>query len=143
MPAHLTRSNGWAVTLHSSLAHLRSLIPGAQSALKLVSVSAGTGKSDQFAFYEASTGNILSSGSTDTLDFVRANRCRLLEWLGRGVNINWGCNYLRHEVDSNTGMVNVVFTNGLSTQGYVLVGCDGIDSPGTLNPICCHVILLI
>ncbi|KZP28543.1 FAD/NAD(P)-binding domain-containing protein [Athelia psychrophila] len=127
-PAHLTNSDGWAITLHSALAHLRNLLPGAQAALERISVCAGSGHSDQFAFYQGSPGKILSCGTTDTLDFVRANRHRLLEWLGHGVNINWGCTYLRHEIDNDTGRVTVIFTNGTSTQGHVLVGCDGLDS---------------
>ncbi|KZP08853.1 FAD/NAD(P)-binding domain-containing protein [Athelia psychrophila] len=127
-PAHLIRSEGWAITLHSALAHLRNLLPDAPAALERISVCAGTGQSDQFAFYQGSTGTMLSSGTTNTLDFVRANRHRLLEWLGRSMNINWGCTYLRHEVDNDTGTVTVVFTNGTSTQGHVLVGCDGLDS---------------
>ncbi|KAF7981249.1 hypothetical protein HWV62_34623 [Athelia sp. TMB] len=127
-PANISRDSGWALTLHTALPHLRALFShtNANEILDKISVCAGSGQPDQFVFYDGRTADLLSAGSADTLDFVRANRGRLLDWLAEGVNVKWGCTYAGHEV--HNGAFTVYFTDGSSTQGHILVGCDGIDS---------------
>lgn len=111
------------------LPHLRKILEGSVPGFDSISVSAGTSQSDEFAFYNGYTKELQSAGSASDLDFIHANRDRLINALESGLDIQWGKTYERHEVVDD--VVTVYFKDGTSAQGDILVGCDGVDSKGT------------
>lgn len=118
----------WPVTLHSILPHLRKVIPGNGASLLNTSVLSGTSQHDQFSVFNGYSGELQSSGSASELEFIHANRDKLLASLEVGLNIHWGKVYYWHTILDE--VVYLYFRDGSTTQGSVLVGCDGVESKG-------------
>lgn len=75
-------------------------------------------------------------------EWIRANRSRLREHMSRGVEIRWNKRFVKHEVVEE--QVKAYFEDGTEAVGDILVGADGISSPGdySLLPIAFHAIVL-
>ncbi|KAM7199949.1 hypothetical protein V8F33_004123 [Rhypophila sp. PSN 637] len=59
---------------------------------------------------------------------LRANRRRLREWLGTGIDVQYGRQVIGVEEDAKGGLVNVKFKDGSEASGILVVGCDGTRS---------------
>ena len=125
-----SRTQGWAIALHSILDDLLDSIPvdlppiDETSHLRpLVDVPA------QLAYY--ADGKKFSVTSSAEHRVVRANRLRLREWLATGIDIEMGRNVVRiEEYVEDGGGVELFFEDGASAAGDVLVGADGANSFG-------------
>lgn len=60
--------------------------------------------------------------------WIRANRSKLRTYLSTEVDIKWGKRFTRYEVENN--IVKAFFEDGSSAIGTILVGADGVASPG-------------
>lgn len=60
---------------------------------------------------------------------LRANRDRLRDALSTGIAIRWGKSAMR--IEEGDGRVTVMFEDGTSASGDILVGADGTFSAGT------------
>lgn len=60
---------------------------------------------------------------------LRANRSRLREWLGAGLDIQWGKQFVGYEVvkGEHRGVV-AHFSDGSTVKGRFVVGADGVNS---------------
>ena len=127
--ANILRDENWPLTLHSMLPDLRRILQSNGSSFDSISVCAGTRQPDEYAFYNGYTRELQNAGNASDLDFIHANRDRLINCLERGLNIRWGKAYERHQVVGN--VVTAFFKDGTCAQGNVLIGCDGVHSRGT------------
>jgi flavin-dependent dehydrogenase len=66
--------------------------------------------------------------ATDDPKVLFANRSRLRSWLATGLDIKWNKRAIRIEDKDN--LVTVVFEDGSSASGDMVVGADGISSMG-------------
>lgn len=66
--------------------------------------------------------------STEKRPILRANRTRLRDWLGTNIDIQWNRRMTRIEEDDTS--VKLFFADGTYATGDVLVGADGVHSPG-------------
>lgn len=65
-------------------------------------------------------------GNGHRVDFIRADRAKLREWLLTNINIHWGKRFTHYGQDDSG--VTAYFDDGTSYSGDVLVGADGINS---------------
>lgn len=77
------------------------------------------------------------------LDIIRASRRKLRDWLLTDIKVNFNKELIK--IEENDGKVTVLFRDGTSHTGDVLVGADGINSVGTflLVTLCYSVSYLI
>lgn len=114
---------------NSAVARVRELSPPGAPPFESISVSAGTGGVEEFAIYDAFTGKTKVRGGEKMFpNFLRGNRKRLREWLSTGVNIRWGKQFVRCE--ESGGVVTAYFADGTTAEGSILIGADGVNSPG-------------
>lgn len=59
---------------------------------------------------------------------IRANRAKLRDWLGTGLDVQWGISV--SEIQEQEGKVKLVMADGREVVGDVLVGADGVNSQG-------------
>ncbi|KAH8902430.1 FAD/NAD(P)-binding domain-containing protein [Coniochaeta sp. PMI_546] len=127
-----TRGLGWGLTLHWSLPALRSLLPD-DLVLRLPEAyvdraAVEQGKASTFPFFDLSTGELKAStpkASTDTR--IRVSRDKFRRLLATGLEIQWNRAAKRFETHSD-GSVTVYFDDGSSSQGSMIVACDGGNS---------------
>jgi hypothetical protein len=79
-----------------------------------------------FLFLNAETGEIRYKVPPAKERF-RLNRLKLLNLLSTGLNVQWGKNAISYE-DLPDGTVKVIFQDGSSATGTMLVGADGNNS---------------
>lgn len=145
-----TRGLGWGLTIHWSLPALRSLLPD-DLVLRLPEAyvdrtAVEQGKTSAFPFFDLTTGELKAStpkASADTR--IRVTRDKFRRLLATGLDIQWGKAANRFETHGD-GSVTVHFDDGSSSEGIVVVACDGGSSrirrqllPGQENyqiPVC-------
>ncbi|KAK4210199.1 hypothetical protein QBC37DRAFT_475158 [Rhypophila decipiens] len=130
-----TRGGGWGLTLHWSLPALRALLPD-----ELVERLPETyvdreavekGKISTFPFYDLTTGELRGqSPPAPASQRVRVTREKFRRLLADGVDkdIHWGRAYKGYEAGEEVEGVTVLFEDGTSCSGTLLVGCDGSRS---------------
>jgi 2-polyprenyl-6-methoxyphenol hydroxylase-like FAD-dependent oxidoreductase len=60
--------------------------------------------------------------------FIRAERSLLRKWLLTNLDVQWNKHAIRIEHDD--AGVEVFFNDGTSAKGDIVVGADGVYSPG-------------
>jgi hypothetical protein len=115
-------------------------MPGSAPPLEDVSVTAGTGQSDEAAFFDAYTKEIMGGGEGGGGQFIRANRARFRVWLNTGIDVKLNKRFLRYEVDE--GGVTAFFADGSTARGDIIVGADGVQSQGTSSFEISNVLLI-
>lgn len=65
-------------------------------------------------------------------EYIRANRAKLRDYLATAIDIKWGKRFVRYEIGSN-GRVKAFFEDGSVAEGDILVGADGVRSPGAID----------
>lgn len=80
--------------------------------------------------YDACTKKPVDIGiSWETGTFIRVNRSKFRSYLLTGIPIKWGHRFTHYEVgEDNT--VTAFFEDGSMATGDILVGADGLHSPG-------------
>ena len=141
-----SRAQGYAVLIHKyaqvvqvfiSHSHvhgrlaptLRNLAHKDAPPLESVNVSAGSGAIEGFTVYTSSGEATIRGGADTYLNFVRANRLRLRKWLATGIDAQWNMNFTKCERNED-GTVTAFFADGSTEKGDILVGADGVSSPG-------------
>ena len=82
--------------------------------------------------YNAYSKKALSFGVASTWeDFIRANRAKLRDYLATSIDIKWGKRFTGYEIGSD-GRVSASFEDGSVATGDILVGADGLRSPGMM-----------
>jgi 2-polyprenyl-6-methoxyphenol hydroxylase-like FAD-dependent oxidoreductase len=111
---------------------LCAIAPPSAPPLESVSVTAGTDKPDEIAFFNAYTKETLWRGDGDDGDgsFIRANRTKLREWLWTRLDVKLNKIFVRYDVDVRG--VTAFFADGSTARGDIIVGADGLRSKGML-----------
>lgn len=110
------------------------MLPKSAQPLETLSVSAGSERKNDIAFYNGYTKEVLFRGGESSLPhFLRVNRAKLRACLSAELEINWNKQFVKHELDGD--IVRVVFADGSSAEGNILIGADGVSSPGTIRSI--------
>lgn len=146
---HQLDSNG-SKSLYRIVPHLRKILPSDAPPLESISVTVGhpTHEPDSAIFYNGYTkekmftlGGAANAGIPGK-EWIRANRSRLREHMSRGVEIKWNKRFVKHEVVEER--VKAYFEDGTEVVGDILVGADGISSPGDYSrlPIAFNTIVL-
>ncbi|KAI4602810.1 hypothetical protein KJ359_008029 [Pestalotiopsis sp. 9143b] len=81
----------------------------------------------QICFYTGGAEQRVGVQDTPETPCLRANRPKLRRWLATDVPIQWSKQLLRIE-DTDAGQVTLVFADGTSATGDILVGADGVNS---------------
>lgn len=94
-----------------------------------VSIGHDAGIDAEFAYYDATTGEVQSRFSHSAeKPLLRSDRGRVRKWLMHNLEIRWGKQLERYE--STDQGVQAYFTDGTSAEGSILVGADGVNSVG-------------
>lgn len=84
------------------------------------------------AYYDPYTGEkLFQFGGREANEdgyFLRVNRAEFRGWLSEHIHIHWNKKFSHYE-ESDYG-VTAYFQDGTSAAGSILVGADGIKSPG-------------
>ena len=150
-----TRGLGWGLTIHWSLPALRSLLPEdliprlPEAYVDRAAVEEG--KASTFPFFDLSTGKLGAAtpkASTDTRIRVSRDKFRRLLAIGLNIQVRLACPLVvgasQTEADTGTpakwgkaangfethddGSVTVHFDDGSSSDGCLVVACDGGNS---------------
>ncbi|KAL2256441.1 hypothetical protein VTK26DRAFT_1649 [Humicola hyalothermophila] len=127
-----TRGLGWGLTLHWSLPALRSLLP--EDLVRRLPeayvdrVAVAEGRASTFPFFDLSTGELkASTPAAAESQRIRVSRDRFRRLLAMNIDIEWGKAVRTFETCSD-GTVTVQFDDGSSSEGRILVACDGSSS---------------
>lgn len=141
------RSQGWSLGLSWILEPLMSSIPTEDKPpIRWCAANASLGLEDSHisegtCFMDGYTGEVIQKGlrKFEGVKEVRVNRKKLREWLLIGVSVEWGKRFVRYEEDADG--VTAYFEDGTHVRGSMVVGADGVNSPGefpwTLVPHSC------
>lgn len=108
---------------------LRKIAPIGAPPLESVNVSAGSGATEGFALYKASGEAIVRGRADNYPNWIRANRLRLREWLGTGIDVQWNKHLTRCKRGEDD-VITAFFADGSTERGDILIGADGVSSPG-------------
>ncbi|KAL3417499.1 early conidial development-2 [Phlyctema vagabunda] len=122
-----TRSQGWAIAIHSIIDRLVSSFPSDMPDLREATnhLAPLTLPVQIAMFYPDRTDRVGFEDSPET-PIIRAERYRLREWLSTNIDIKWGKRVSRVEHDDHG--VTVYFEDGTNAKGDFLVGADGVRS---------------
>ncbi|KAI1075173.1 putative monooxygenase [Whalleya microplaca] len=121
----VARPAGWAIALHSILNELISSVPADMPPLKeKVDHLQPLNLNAQIGLYYKGVRYVAEN--TAEIPVIRANRFRFREWLSTQIPIQWGKEVKGVQEDSNG--VRLVFEDGTTAVGDIVVGADGINS---------------
>ncbi|KAH7323464.1 FAD-binding domain-containing protein [Rhexocercosporidium sp. MPI-PUGE-AT-0058] len=126
----IDRSTGWGITIHWALPALRTcLSPELYERLATIQVDPQQGIRDtgRFLFLDLATAEPVYQ--IPPSERLRVNRLKLRALLAEGVDVRWGKYAVGFDADIDGGEgVKVVFSDGTSAIGSVLIGADGSGS---------------
>ncbi|KAI0007152.1 putative monooxygenase [Xylariaceae sp. FL0662B] len=121
----VARSAGWAIGLHDLLDEMVSSMPADMPPLKeSVDHLPPLNLNAQICMYYRG----IRFGVEDTAEapIIRANRFRFREWLSTRIPIQWGKKV--KEVQDDENGVRLLFEDGTTATGDIVVGADGVNS---------------
>ena len=121
------RTQGWALTIHTALSELLSLLPESLNArLDSVKVDPGNGDAGDYPFLDLSNCDVKWRMPSAIRKRVSRDRFRQLLLEGMEQELLWG-KLLTAVVPTAAG-VKALFSDGSSYEGLLLVGVDGAAS---------------
>ncbi|KAK3692993.1 putative monooxygenase [Podospora appendiculata] len=122
-----SRSQGWAILLHTVLAQLKAFLPEDMPPIETVNHLLPLDLPAQIIMYDGARPDVrVGSESTPEQPLLRANRGRLRDWLATSIPIRFGKQAVG--IEENDGRVTVRFKDGTSSTGDFVVGADGKHS---------------
>jgi 2-polyprenyl-6-methoxyphenol hydroxylase-like FAD-dependent oxidoreductase len=125
------RGAGWGLTLHWSLPALQSLLPPdlfarlPESYVDQAAVERGD--VSRFPFFDLRTGELkASTPKAPASERMRVTRGRLRRLLATDIDVRWGKAFRDVQVVDDSVIVS--FDDGSSTEGSLLIACDGTHS---------------
>lgn len=124
------RTQGWSISLHFCLPYLKNGMDPEKYNKIGVSSSADPQSPSNHKFYVLDGDNaelfMEPIGTNFEAEVYRINRGRFRKWLLEGIDVEWN-KVLDHYEVTESG-VKVIFKDGSTETGSVLVGADGVNS---------------
>ncbi len=124
----IDRSTGWGITIHWALPALKACLPpGLFDQLSRIQVDPQQGIKDtgRFLFLDLATAEPVYQ--IPPSERLRINRLKFRGLLAKGLDVNWGKQVSGFNADLDDG-VEVMFSDGTSAMGSMLIGADGSGS---------------
>ena len=110
---------------------------GNANSLEKCSVTHELGITSEFSLFDGLSGQQLGKITGRSPDgdvtLIRVNRTRYRDWLSEHLEINWNKRFTHYE--EFEGGVKAFFNDGTVATAEILVGADGISSPGKLYSV--------